>query len=639
MNNNDDNLYLAIQESLGNVDFEKMMEMAIQESMKSYEEEKIKKLNMYDQNIIDDEIEEDIIDIPEEDDEIILNNNDDSFDVKLFLTGYKLLNKYQKDIFRECINRKSFGLSLPLGSGKTLLSLVLTLYYTRHTDQPILIVVGKSLLDSWTSEIKKFFGDDLKYEILHSSNIKSNLKIWKPYLDTKIILTTIDTISKFYNECNVSDKFVRQVFQNREGGVFTDIYNVPIKPLLNHTCGMGWIYSVKFGAVVVDEVQKYTNIQTNMCKSLGALCAENRCGLSGTMFDEPKYTRILGYYIILNYPDKPRDLPELIKYIDSPNFKGLNETLVLREKNRAFVPPKINEHIISHDMNKNEELIYMLMRKILLEIKVKAEQAKVYEDAEAAKKLNGSKMTVLLYLRQAVLCPIIPLASISINASDIKKKSELSGIIMREIRGIGVFDWLNNENSARSSRIAHLIEHAKNRENDKIIIFCSFKTFTNLLKYYMEKELNRPIFMMSSHMSFKTRGDLINEFENSGNGIFITTYQLAAEGLNLQFATTVFIADFWWNAAKTKQAIGRIFRFGQTAEEIYIYFFTSNTSVEKILYLKQDAKETMLKELETGKFTTKVPKINMNDIIKLIELEENVKYLQQIEYYNPDYAQ
>ena len=41
------------------------------------------------------------------------------------------LNPFQRDILAECIQKKSGGLSLPLGSGKTLISLVLSLYLTR----------------------------------------------------------------------------------------------------------------------------------------------------------------------------------------------------------------------------------------------------------------------------------------------------------------------------------------------------------------------------------------------------------------------------------------------------------------------------------------------------------------------------
>lgn len=112
----------------------------------------------------------------------------------------------------------------------------------------------------------------------------------------------------------------------------------------------------------------------------------------------------------------------------------------------------------------------------------------------------------------------------------------------------------------------------------------------------------------------------------------LATYQLGAEGLNLQFASTMLLVDFWWNVAKTQQAIGRIFRPGQTSKEINVYLFTSNTGIEKILFSKQKAKIEILNELKTGNIKTKIPSINVDEMIKLIELEDNKELLKKIKY-------
>ena len=77
----------------------------------------------------------------------------------------KKLNSFQKDIFSECIIKGSGGLSLPLGSGKTLISLALSLYFTRETVKPVLVVVSKSLIGNWEIEIKKFFGDNNGFDL------------------------------------------------------------------------------------------------------------------------------------------------------------------------------------------------------------------------------------------------------------------------------------------------------------------------------------------------------------------------------------------------------------------------------------------------------------------------------------------
>lgn len=544
----------------------------------------------------------------------------------------KKLNPFQLDIFMECINRGSGGLSLPLGTGKTLLSLVLSLYFTRETVKPVLIVVSKSLMGSWTTEIKKFFGDLLKYEIMHQSDIKGNLGTWKMKSDTNIVLTTIDMLAKCYVDNVVADRFIDQKYDPKLRAHISN-YRVPDKPFLNHVCGGGIFFSEEWGCLIVDEVQKYTNIDTNWCQALGAVCSKHRWLLSGTIFDEPKINRLLGYFIILNAPNKPRNLPDMQKLVTSDDFKGLNETLIHRAKNEAFIPPKVNEVIIAHKLTKEEEKVYTMMRQILIEVKKRAEVAKLCQNEEELRKFNSYKLVMIMYLRQSLICPLIPISSIAIEASNLSTRSELSTIIMDELNKLGLKNWLNNEESIKSSRLNEVFK-CINKHNEKVIVFSCFKSFMDIGEYLIKKEIkDRPLFRMTATMSSKERSKLISNFEKSTNGILLLTYQLGAEGLNLQFASTVLLVDFWWNASKEAQAIGRIFRFGQVSDKINVYFFTANTGIEKILFTKQEAKLQMLNELRTGKMKTGIPLIKLDEVIKLIEISDNEKLLKKIKFY------
>lgn len=551
-----------------------------------------------------------------------------SFNDTLFKKVYPKLNEFQKGVFVECIERDSAGLSLPLGSGKTLIALLLSIYFTRENLKPVLVVASKSLISSWETEIKKFFGDELEYEVVHKSIQKKNIGLWKIGANTQIVLTTIDVLAGFYKEHNVADKFIRQEF-NEVG--YTNFYEVPDKPFLNHVIGGGLFFSIEWGCLIVDEVQKYTNIDTLWCQSLGSICAEHRWLLSGTMFDEPKVGRILGYHIILNVEGKPRNFPET-KELLTNDFKGLNETLISRNSNGAFIPPKVIEHIVTHRLNKEEEKVYTTMKNILVEVKNRAMIAKILDNDEEVRKLNSYKMVMIMYLRQALVCPMIPITSIAINASDVKKRNELSEIIINELDRIGISGWLNDEASVKSSRIKKNIQSIDKHKNERVIVFACFKSYLDVLQHYLIKK-DRPIFRMTASMSSKRRGLLIKAFEESSNGVLLLTYQLGAEGLNLQFTSTIMLVDFWWNASKTQQAIGRIFRYGQISDEINVYFFTANTGIEKILFEKQKAKLDVLGELMTGKMKTKIPRLKMDKVIRLIEIADNKKLLKNVKYY------
>lgn len=540
----------------------------------------------------------------------------------------KELNPFQKNIFTECITKGSGGLSLPLGSGKTLLSLLLSLYFNRETMKTTLIVVSKSLIGSWETEIKKFFGDLLKYEVLPTKNLGK----WKIKSDTTVVLTTVDILKKCYTDHDVSTHFITQKYDPVIAG-YISYYNVPKKPFLKHVLGGGYLYSVEWGCFIVDEVQKYTNIETAWCQALGAISAKHRWLLSGTIFDEPQVKRILGYHVILNAPGKPRNIPETQILVSGDKFKGLNETLIHRSENKAFTPPKVNDVIIKHKLSPEEEKIYATMKRILTEVRRKAEMAKIYDDEDELKKFNSYKLVLITYLRQILVCPIIPIASIALNASSMSKKSELSTIIMEEINRLGLGKWLDKEESIKSSRLDATLKCIK-KHSEKVIVFSCFKSFLDIAEHLIKAEMkDRPLFRMSSVMTSTQRTALIKSFEESNNGILLLTYQLGAEGLNLQFASTVLLVDFWWNAAKEQQAIGRIFRFGQVSDTINVYFFTANTGIEKILFKKQKAKLEMLEELKTGKMTTAVPLMKLDDIIKLIELSDNEELLKKVKFY------
>lgn len=237
-----------------------------------------------------------------------------------------------------------------------------------------------------------------------------------------------------------------------------------------------------------------------------------------------------------------------------------------------------------------------------------------------------------MYLRQALVCPMIPITSIAINASDVKKRNELSEIIINELDRIGISGWLNDEASVKSSRIKKNIQSIDKHKNERVIVFACFKSYLDVLQHYLIKK-DRPIFRMTASMSSKRRGLLIKAFEESSNGVLLLTYQLGAEGLNLQFTSTIMLVDFWWNASKTQQAIGRIFRYGQISDEINVYFFTANTGIEKILFEKQKAKLDVLGELMTGKMKTKIPRLKMDKVIRLIEIADNKKLLKNVKYY------
>lgn len=558
----------------------------------------------------------------------------------IFGSVFSKLNNFQKEIFQECIGRKKAGLSLPLGSGKTILSILLAVYFTRDNHLKTLIVVSKTLLQSWIFEIHKFFGSNsLKYQILHRDTVK-NMSAWKLDEDTNIVLTTPDVIGATYKKTELKPQFVDQVYMMRYPEMYQNMYKHPDTPFLGHSLGEGILFSERWGCLFIDEIQRYTNIDTQWCQGLGAICSEVRWGLSGTMFNEPNIENILGFCVILDLPNMPRTLPDMKENIYSMNghkFGGLNHFLISRKTNEAFVPPLIKEHIISHHLLPEEQIVYETLKHALNRIVKEAQKAKMCENKEEIRILNSQKLTMVLYLREALICPLLPITSIIVSTCDLNNRRPLSHVILSELKHLQLENWISDENSVVSSRMKEIVKCANKHPNEHVIIYACFSSFLNIMEYYLKEDtvLNtkRTIFRMTSAMSPVKRKKLLNDFKKSDNGILLLSYQLGSEGLNLQFASTVLLTDFWWNASTTKQAIGRIFRMDQIRDEINVYFFTSNTGIENILFAKQKSKLTLIEELKEGKITTSVPKISMNKVIRLISMEENTNLLQKIDYH------
>ena len=89
--------------------------------------------------------------------------------------------------------------------------------------------------------------------------------------------------------------------------------------------------------------------------------------------------------------------------------------------------------------------------------------------------------------------------------------------------------------------------------------------------------------------------------------------------MNLQCASTVLITDFWWNSGKTKQSVARINRYGQLAKKINVYYFTSNTGIEKALFEKHGDKIKVSEELMVGQQKSNIKPMTMNQILNLID--------------------
>jgi SNF2 family DNA or RNA helicase len=540
---------------------------------------------------------------------------------KEFLT--QKLTPFQKDIFEECLVHKSGGLSLTMGSGKTIVSLAVSLFQANK--EPVIVVVSKTLLSSWIEEIKKFYGDTLSFKVLHQDYIKK-LDELEINNDTRVFLTTPEFLSKVYKDYNIENYLVHRIAE--AGGFEQTQYVSPMSPFLNVKIGLGVIFSIKWGAIVIDEIQCYTKITSVRGRAISSLYSKNRWGLSGTMFDEPTPERILGYHTMLNIRGFPRSLIEASEFVKSKRFKGIKRTLVFRDTNVSFIPPKVNKYIIENTLTYEENVMYMSVRDTMKIISEKIKQFERECDIDNKRLFGSYLLASICYLRQSVISCILPIASATIDMADLQSKSFLSKTLMEQFQKLNLVEYLENRENVMSTRIKSILEIVNKNNSNRIVLFSSFKSCLNLIQTFMPK--TRSVLTIERWMSIKVRENVISEFRNTPNAILLLTYEIGSAGLNLQCSNTVLLTDFWWNTGKTDQAIARSLRYGQTAREVNVYFFTSNTGIEKAIFEKHFEKIAIVKEIQTGPIVSKIQKFKIDEILKIIKNEETNESLEKI---------
>uniref|UniRef100_A0A6C0ADV5 Helicase n=1 Tax=viral metagenome TaxID=1070528 RepID=A0A6C0ADV5_9ZZZZ len=537
--------------------------------------------------------------------------------------GYSKLTQYQKGIFEDCLILGKGGLSIPMGQGKTLTSLVVAL---KQTTNKILVVVKKSLIHSWIAEIVKFFEGKLKFIVYHSEFIK-NLDNYKIPEDVQVVLTTPEVLSKAYKISGIERYLITKEIKNE--GMFNQHeiahYIFPVKnPFLNTNIGLSFFYANIWGVLIIDEAQEYTNISVDKCKSLISICSNYVWLLSGTLFKEPVAERMLGYFMLIKNLDFPDNLPDARKFL-TKDFKGFNSSIIKREEKPMDI--KVNEFIVKVDLRPEEIVVYKFMKEIVLSIHKKIKDIKSRGNTEDLRKFTAGLLSMITYLRQCLFNPIIPISSFFVDLANSENKKDYTETLINKLYETKIIEYLEDKKNLKSSRMVKIIEDVE--KHKKIIIFTSYRTSLDLLKYCLEKE-KKYVLTISGDMQIKKRDKILKKFENSEEVILLLTYKIGAEGLNLQSADTVMLVDPEWSFDTMKQAISRILRKGQEHKEIFVYYYISNTAIEEAIFKKQKDKKKGIKELSVGVLKSKVSRMQIKDIIRILEDNRNEKLLSEL---------
>ncbi|MFX1572518.1 MAG: SNF2-related protein [Promethearchaeota archaeon] len=140
---------------------------------------------------------------------------------------------------------------------------------------------------------------------------------------------------------------------------------------------------------------------------------------------------------------------------------------------------------------------------------------------------------------------------------------------------------------SKSEKLLEIISQIYSRnQNEKIIIFTQFVDTLLFLKELLEKQKeNYFVETFYGSLDKDQKDQAVNKFRNSKKFSILLSTEIGGEGRNFQFCRILINYDLPWNPMKLEQRIGRLDRIGQESQEIFIYnFFMEGTVETDVVY-------------------------------------------------------
>ena len=143
------------------------------------------------------------------------------------------------------------------------------------------------------------------------------------------------------------------------------------------------------------------------------------------------------------------------------------------------------------------------------------------------------------------------------------------------------------EEDPKFESVLYVIEEKQKQENNKIILFSTFRhTLSYLLKKFREKGYR--VAQIDGSVKDEDRRELRERFElekNNPDALDLLLFtEVGSEGLDYQFCDTMINYDLPWNPMRIEQRIGRIDRRGQKSEAVNIYNIITADTVDADIY-------------------------------------------------------
>ncbi len=471
-----------------------------------------------------------------------------------------------------------------MGLGKTLqlLNVLGKIYEDEPDAPPSLILVPKSLLQNWASEVEKFFtpsypkhlvlyGNELvdrkqpRYRIDEELKTKGIADLLMPNWvgQNKLIITTYDVLTSF------EFSFAKQ----------------------------------DFTFVICDEAQRIKNPAANVSSAVRKLKAKFRVACTGT----PVENSLLDLWCLFDFfqPGLLGSLEEFFKTYRKPiECKSEEQVQALRRLQSLIRPQTLRrtkKDIASDLPNKlfavsGEDLRYRMLKPMLedqdlLKVDITDHQRVLYKGGlqrlqEARQEKDGKRRGRLsfdaLHFMKAVCAEPYCLPG--------KKFVPDPAGVDTHLRNSPKLAWMLSE-----------LEDIKTK-GEKAIVFTEIREVQAALHYFLRERFKIKPFIVNGDS--ENRQSYIDKFSaNDGFDVIILSPLAAGAGLNVVAANHVFHFTRAWNPAKEAQATDRAYRIGQE-KDVIVYCPTIVDTADSLYSTFEQRLDQLLKEKATLASTT-----------------------------------
>lgn len=360
------------------------------------------------------------------------------------------------------------------------------------------------------------------------------------------------------------------------------VYITTYDTLINHRDDFE---KIKFDSVILDESQFVKNFRTKRYRAIQKIKTSFMLALTGTPV-ENNIEELWSLFNLINPGLLGSNGKFIKKYGDVHNddckmnvLKRIVTPFILRRTKEEVLkdlPPKEEVYVYCEMDNTQRALYDRVLQSAQKELRSQPSRFKIKD--------NSIVLQALLYLRE--ICSDPQLLPPTLRSDEVSESCKYE--LFKEY----------------ASRVM--------TESNKLIVYSMFPKTLRKLEGWCKKNSWKTFYIDGS---ISNRQEIVDEFENTNQGIFFISLKAGGVGLNLVSCQYVFIYDPWWNTAAEKQASNRVYRIGQE-KPVFIYHFLIKDTIEERIYELQKMKERLADDILSNLDGN--AKVSMQDLYKLL---------------------